>query len=186
LTITSEFYIIVPRKGIGDKIMKQILVLALTLLIACGTVVSQFKSKIPVQTPVSESFYQPPTDGYFFGLFDPGKLTMNHSFSFSYMSFGGRGLSLGMYTNSLTYNFSDNLNVQTDVSFTHSPFSSFGNKFQKDLSGIWLSRFQINYRPWENTYLQFQFRQLPPTSYYGGYGFYDNYYDRYRLDPSLR
>ena len=42
-----------------------------------------------------------------------------------------------------------------------------------DLSSIYLSRAEINYRPWDNTRIQLSFRQLP----YGGYYYYSPFSD---------
>jgi hypothetical protein len=101
---------------------------------------------------------------------------MRHAISFSYATAGGEGLSLGTYTNSMMYQFTDNLDAQADLSISYSPyntFSKFGNA-RNDLSSIYLSRAQVNYRPWENVTLMLQYRQMP---YYGlnryGSPFYD-------------
>ena len=80
-------------------------------------------------------------------------------------------MSLGVYTNSLMYKISDAWDVQADISLMHSPFNSFGKQFQNSLSGIFLSRAELNYRPSKNTLFQISFHQLPPMSYWGsGYG----------------
>jgi hypothetical protein len=97
-----------------------------------------------------------------FGFFDPSRLVMRQSYSLSYTSFGsGQGMSLGAYTNSLSYRFSDPLSVQFDVSLMHSPFGGFNDRMTKDLTGIYLTRAQLNYRPTENVLFQIQYRQMP-------------------------
>jgi hypothetical protein len=155
------------------------------MLMSTSIVSAQFKSDAGSKPSVTESILRPDDGGLLFGWFDPSKLTMHHSFSLSYQSFGGQGLSLGVYTNSLMYKFSDALDLQADVSLVHSPFSSFGKQFQQDLSGLFLSRAQLTYRPWKNTLFQIQYRQLPPLYWLGsGYRSFNffNGIDRYEED----
>lgn len=147
---------------------------------------SQFKEKAEARPSVSESMVRADDSGLMFGWFDPNRLTMHHTYSLSYQSLGGKGLSLGVYTNSLMYKFSELLDFQADISLMHSPFNSFGDKMRNDLSGIFLSRAQLNYRPSDNMLFQIQFRQLPPLYWLGGYGYRSsNFFDgvnRYEED----
>lgn len=136
-----------------------------------GVASAQFKAKTSEQPNVSESLIRSDDNGLLFGWFDPGKLKMSQSFSMSYQTFGQNGIALGVYTNSLSYQVSDPLSVQMDVSLMHSPYNTFGDKLGKSLSGIYLSRAELNYKPSENTLFQIQFRQLPASLYYGGYGY---------------
>ncbi len=143
-------------------------VVAGLLLVGTISAPAQFKEQAQEDSRISQGIYQQPSS-WLFGWFDPSKFTMRHSFEMSYMTLGGgQGFSLGTYTNSMLYEFSDKLNARADVSLSYSPFNSFssgpGGK-RNDLSSIYLSRAEINYRPWENTLIQFSFRQLP----YGGY-----------------
>jgi len=136
-----------------------------SLLFASGAL-AQFKSEQPENRhDVSKSMMRS-SDGLLFGWLDPSRLSMHHSYSLSYSSFGGHGVSVGMYTNSLLYRISDPLDVQFDVSLMHSPYSSFGNS--GDFSGVFLNRAQLNYRPSENMWLQIQFRQIPPMYWWNG------------------
>lgn len=141
---------------------------SIVILLACfsGLALGQFRTATESRPTVSESLVKTEGDGLLFGWFDPNRLTMHQSYSLSYMTGGGRGLSLGVYTNSLFYQVSRPLDVQFDVSVMHSPYSSFGNA--KDLSGIYLSRAQINYRPADNMILQISYRQLPSMYWWGG------------------
>ncbi|HWP83101.1 MAG TPA: hypothetical protein VNN76_10655 [Bacteroidota bacterium] len=150
--------------------MKKLLGLAIVLVAAGSVAFGQFKANIEPKPTVSESLVRP-DDGLIFGWFDPSRLTMRHSYSLSYSSFGGRGLSLGVYTNSLYYQISAPLDVQFDISVMHSPFNSFGKEYQNQLSGIYLSRAQLNYRPAENMLFQIQFRQVPAMYWMGNYGY---------------
>lgn len=147
------------------------------VLVLSTNAVAQFKNQPENHPSVSESIIRSDNSGLLFGWFDPSRLTMRHSFSLSYQTFGGRGLSMGVYTNSLMYKFSDPLDLQVDVSLMHSPFNSFGDKMKNDLSGIFLSRAQLNYRPSDNMLFQLQFRQLPPLYWLGGNAYRSNFFD---------
>ena len=133
---------------------------------------AQFKLK-PESTPaVSESMVRPDDSGLLFGWFDPSRLTFHNSYSLSYTTSGGKGFSLGALTSSLGYQISDPLSLQFDVSLMHSPFSNIGGNFASNISGIYLTRAELNYRPSKNTLLQIQFRQLPTL-------YWLNDFDRY-------
>lgn len=165
--------------------MKKILGWLVVVVLMCGTVATaQFKSRVEPKPTVSESLIRHDGDGLMFGWFDPSRLTMRHSFSLSYQDFGGKGLSMGVYTNSLFYQISAPLDVQFDVSVMHSPYNSFGREFQNKLSGVYLSRAQLNYRPTDNMLLQLQFRQVPAMYWMTnpGYGYWDYGYGRPRDD----
>lgn len=167
--------------------MKRIVgcVAIMLFLFSSSKVEAQFKGSSELKPSVSESMIRPGGDGLILGFFDPSRFSMRHNFSLSYTSFGNNSLSMGMYTNNLLYQFSDELNLQADVSFMHSPFNSFGKQFQNDLSGVYLTRAELNYRPSQNTLFTIQYRQLPPMYWLGnGYyrhGFFDGI-DRYQGD----
>lgn len=164
--------------------MKKILGWSVVLVLVITTPgMAQFRSKVEPKPTVSESLIRNDESGFLFGWFDPSRLTMRHSFSMSYQTFGGRGLSLGTYTNSIFYKFSDPLDVQVDVSVMHSPFNSFGKGFQDRLNGIYLSRAQLNYRPSENVLFQIQYRQVPALYWMNyGYGYWDYDFSHSRED----
>ncbi len=104
--------------------------------------------------------------GLFSNIFSPNKFQMNHSISMSYSSFGGNGIALSTYTNSMAYRFNNNLNVEVDASIVVSPYSSFGREHQKEINGIYLSRAQLNYSPTKNMHITVQYLNAPPGSYY--------------------
>lgn len=157
------------------------------LVLACFslTAFAQFKQQVESKPSVSESLIRPEESGLMFGWFDPSRLTMHHSYSLSYMTGGGQGLSLGVYTNSLFYKIADPLDVQVDISLMHSPYSSFGST--KDFSGVLLSRAQLNYRPADNMLLQIQYRQLPTMYWMGGSNRYSSFFNGVgRFDEEAR
>jgi len=123
------------------------------------------------------------SSGYALDFLNSENFIMKHSFSLSYSSFGGNGVSLGNYTNSMYYKLLSNMNVQMDVSFMFSPYSSFGEQFQKDVSGVYISKAAVNYYPFKDVQISVQYRSLPYSSYFNPYfgsyyGFYSNpFYD---------
>ena len=142
----------------------------LGILLAVGTAFGQFKPKTESSPSADGSLVRSDDSGLMFGWFDPSRLTMRNSVSMSYTSFAGKGISLGTFTNSLQYQFSEAWSLQTDISLVNSPFNSFGDKFSKDISGLYLSRAALTYRPSDNTLFQVQFQQLPAASLYSGFG----------------
>jgi hypothetical protein len=110
------------------------------------------------------------------GFINLNNFSMHHSIGLSYLSFGGQGLSLATYTNSMMYKFSDNMNVQLDASFVTSPYSSLGKNFQNSLQGIYISKAAINYKPWNDVYISIQYRNIPNAYYnpYSRFGYYNN------------
>lgn len=114
--------------------------------------------------------------------FSPEHFKMSHSFEFSSGSYGG---SMGMYTNSMAWQFSSKLAARVDVALAYSPDgasttgqlsnSAFGNQGGR----IFLRNAELAYRPTENTLFQFSVRQSPYGQYMSPYG-YDRYgYNRY-------
>ena len=159
--------------------MRAILLLCAVVMVAgAGVAPAQFKSQAAEENRVSEGIYSQPSSSGFFGWFDASKFSMHHSFSMSYMTLGGgQGMSLGTYTNSMMYEFSDKLNARADVSLSYSPYNSFSSgpagSRRNDLSGLYLSRAELNYHPWENASIQLSFRQVP----YGSYSYYSPFYN---------
>ena len=151
--------------------MRSLISAIVAVVLVYGCTSAQFKTKVNDEPTVGQSLVRSDDSGLLFGWFDPGKLKMAQSFSMSYQTFGQNGFALGVYTNSLSYQVSGPLSLQMDVSVMHSPYSSLGGDFAKSLSGVYLSRAELNYRPSDNTLFQIQFRQLPASLYYGGYGY---------------
>ncbi len=115
-------------------------------------------------------------------LFSPEHFRMGHSYEMSFGSFGGQSSSLGMYTNTMMFQFNQKLAARVDLSFAHSPFggSGLGSGFGPDERGgkFFLQNAEIAYRPAENVQLHFSMRQSPYGGYMGPYGYYNPYYGR--------
>jgi len=143
--------------------------LTVVLLLFTATANAQFKSQVDKESRISDAIYENTGSSFLFGWFNPERFHMRHSVSMSYTTFGSSGMSLGTYTNSMMYQFTDNLNARADVSVGFSPFNSMSKMggMQNSFTGIYLSRAEINYRPWENFFVQLQYRQSPYGSWYG-------------------
>ena len=134
--------------------------IALSLL-ATSSTYSQFKRTTEDQPKVSDSFITPETDSDLLSFFNPENFKMRQSFSMDYMTMGGQGLSLGTYTNSMMYKLSNQFDARADVSVQSSPYSSFGQRLQSSLTGVFLNRAEINYRPSDNMLLRVSYQRAP-------------------------
>ena len=151
--------------------MKTIVVMMIGIVVLMTPASAQFKSQVENQPSASQSLVHPMTSiNSFLGILNPDNFSMHHSLSMSYMSFGGSGISLASYTNSMFYKIADPLNVRFDLTLQGSPFGSYGNLQQSELSKLFLSRAQLNYRPMENMFIRVEYNQIPLGRYY---------YDRY-------
>lgn len=150
----------------------RVLLTAFLLTAGASFLSAQFKSPPQVAPSSGSSLVRQDGGGFLMGWFDPSRFNMRQSYSISYSSMGGKGISIGEYTNSMMYQISDPLSVSFDISLAHVPFSSYGDKFNQGLSGLRLSRAQLDYRPSENTLFQIQFRQIPSGAYLRGWPSY--------------
>ena len=155
------------NRNFGDDVKKLLLIF---VLIAASGIYAQFKDTGIEPTSVKEGIVTENSNALF-GFLNADDFIMRHSFSLNYTSFAGQGVSLTSYTNSMFYRLMNNLNVQLDVSVMYSPYSTLGDQFQKDISGVYISNAAINYYPWNNFSVHLQYSAMPY-----GYGFYNPYY----------
>lgn len=103
-------------------------------------------------------------------IFDDDHFRMSHSYEMSMSSFGGQSASMGMYTNTMRWQFNDSWAARVDVSMMQ-PFSgqAFGNQQQPRL---FLRNAEVAYRPSENTEFRIQIRQSPFGRYASPHGRY--------------
>ncbi|MCS7053519.1 MAG: hypothetical protein NZM09_07260 [Ignavibacterium sp.] len=152
--------------------MKKLITIFILLSFTCF---AQFKNSGFPKEEVRNGILNRTTNSIFNFLSDEN-FSMRHSFSMSYSSFAGQGLALGIYTNSMMYKFSENLNVQLDASIVNSPYSTFGKDFQNSINGLYLSRAAINYRPWKDVFISLQYNSYP---FFRTRGLYNSFYDYY-------
>ena len=154
-----------------------LLVLALSLSPAAA-VMAQYAHGARTENAEAKLF-QEPAHFTLDRLFSPEFFRMSHSYEMSYSSFGGQGLTLGEYTNSMMWRFSTKLAARVDVAFQHTPFgvSGLNNGLpvsESSLNGIYLKNAEVAYRPVGNLTMHLSVRQAPY-----GYGYYMGPYGRY-------
>ena len=106
-------------------------------------------------------------------LFSPTIFQMSHSLEFSTGSFGGNSSSLGMYTNTMMWRFSQRLAARVDVAMAYSPYS---DERIQGLTGsnngrVFIRNAEFAYRPTKNSEIHLSFRQSPYGSYMSPYGY---------------
>lgn len=120
---------------------------------------------------VSQSLGSLVQNDVFVGFLDPSRFTMSHSFSMSYMSFGGGGAMINSYVNTLNYRFSDDLFLTTKLGIMNSPVNSLpGNNHLNDVE--FFGGAEIKYLPSKDSVISLRFEKVPGY-YYGSY--YNNY-----------
>ncbi|MEZ4702654.1 MAG: hypothetical protein R2834_20135 [Rhodothermales bacterium] len=159
-----------------------------TLFLACFIVLLGFAA--PAQAQLREtaldkrapaSLYDTHKSGFALNqLFDKSHFRMSQSAEFSAGSFGGQTTSMGMFTNSMMWQFSQKLAARVDVSVAYSP--NAGNLNSSNFAGgqngdarVFLRNAEVAYRPSENVQLHLSFRQSPYGSYASPYGYYNPY-----------
>ena len=96
-------------------------------------------------------------------LFDPSKLTMNHSYSLSYYSGGGRSGNIGLYMNSIEYAFSDPLKIRIDLGYLHTPSRLFSGSSSTMNNGIIIPGISLDWQPNEHFNFRLDYRQRPQS-----------------------
>ena len=141
-----------------------------------ATALSQLRSQTLADESASASLVRPAaTSAGFsslFGLLSPDRFLMRHSLSMNYLSAGGQGLSIANYTNSMFYRIADPLDVRVDVTLEGSPFGPTAGMERQDMTRLYLSRAELNYRPWDNVFVQMSYREMPYGYFYSPYGLY--------------
>jgi len=104
-------------------------------------------------------------------LFGAEHFRMNHTYQASFSSFGGRASSMGMYTNSMMWQFNSDWAARMDVSVSH-PFTQGGNAFGNQEARVFIRNAEVAYKPSDNFQVRMQFQQSPYGRYMSPYGAY--------------
>jgi hypothetical protein len=150
--------------------------LLVVMLLVGSTVYGQLRSDLmapPQVTNIAASTQSKPLGsvGSWMNLIP---MTMSHSYSASFGTFGGQTMNLNAYTNQTQFQFTDRFTGEMSLSFLHSPFgmspfatSQQGNglngQFQVDYA-------RLNYQISDKAMISVEFSQRP----YGAYGPYGN------------
>lgn len=101
-------------------------------------------------------------------LFDAESFRMSHTYSASFSSFGGRASSMGMYTNTMMWQFNSDWAARMDVSVAH-PLAQ-GGAFGDQSAQVFVRNAEVAYKPSENFQLHVQFRQRPHGRFASPFG----------------
>ncbi|MDZ7292966.1 MAG: hypothetical protein ONB44_20845 [candidate division KSB1 bacterium] len=142
-------------------------VVAVILMLLPMVAFGQLKEQLKPQS-FSQILTQPRGLVGVLGL-DPNRFRMQHSYSLSYISLGGHGFSQGVYLNTMSYRFSDPLQVSLQWGIMNQPLGSFGvpSLYQ---SGVFLSGASMEYKPSRNLSIGLQFNNVPASFWYYPYG----------------
>jgi hypothetical protein len=103
-------------------------------------------------------------------LFGAEDFRMGHSYQMSFSSFGGNSSSVGMYTNSMMWQFNPAWSARVDVGVSHPLMSN--NAFGSQEPRVFLRNAEVSYEPSENMQVHLQVRQSPYGQYASPYGAY--------------
>lgn len=104
-------------------------------------------------------------ESIFSKLFNMNNWSTRQTYSFSYSSNGPQSVGLSMFTNTFMFRPSDDMMFSADVSAVYSPFSSFGNDFQKQINGIYLTNARLDWKLGESTFMTVQYSGSPVNQY---------------------
>ena len=157
---------------------KNVILIMLIVTLAPYTVSGQLKSQDkPVQ--IKQEIVRPYQDQYVgLSIFDPSKFSMSHSFSMSFFSVGGKGVSQGLYLNTLSYQIANPLLLRVQWGIQNYPYNSLAKNHPAFQSGFFLSGAELQYKPSDKFEMKVQFNSMP-NYMYNGY-WYQNPYRSYR------
>mgnify|MGYP006271200669 FL=1 len=101
-------------------------------------------------------------------LFGAEHFRMGHSYEMSFSAAGNQSASLGMYTNTMMWQFNPAWAARVDVGVAHS-FS--GSALGQQDSRVFLRNAEVAYRPSENMQFRLQIQQSPYGRYAQPYGY---------------
>ena len=120
----------------------------------------------------------------FQALFGAEHFRMGHSYEASFSSFGGQSASMGMYTNSMMWQFNSDWAARMDVSVSH-PFTQGDNgAFGSQQTRVFLRNAEVAYKPSDQFQVRFQVRQSPYGRYASPYGVSPSPYSGFRPTPT--
>jgi hypothetical protein len=157
--------------------MKSLLVVLLAL-VGPSLSTAQLKSQDEQPVSASQSLVHPATSiSSLLGLLNSDNFMMRHSFSLSYLSSAGEGISMASYTNSMFYRIADPLNLRLDLTLQGSPFGGSGTFSQGNFNSLFISRAELDYKPADHMFLRLEYKQIPFNYYPGVYSpFAPGYY----------
>ena len=95
-----------------------------------------------------------------FSLLDPSRFEMNHIFSAQMLSFANQNVSVGSYTNLMTYMLNPNLRLNTSLTFLQSGLGKSALLGNNNANQLYYNAF-MDYKPNSNTLIQFGISNYP-------------------------
>lgn len=124
---------------------------------------AQFKNQTDLPD-ISQAIVKPGA-GILFGLFNPERFHMHHTFSASYMTAGGDGMMLNSYMNTIDYRISDPLFLRMNLGIMFSPYNSFANNPALNKTQFFGGA-ELQYQPSNNTLLRVAVDIAPYYNYF--------------------
>lgn len=149
---------------------RNITLLMTVFLVLLFTVNSQAQLKRDMGNPNISSVLSTTNGNFLLGFLDPSKIHMHHNFSMSYSAFGSQGMMLNSYLNTIDFQLTDKLLLQTNIGLMNSPYNTFGENFYlNDTKLFGGAKLKYNFN--EKSSLQLQF-DYAPYYYYPTLGSY--------------
>ena len=144
---------------------------ALTVLTVVVVASGQYRNTLPSGNP--EDYLRGKTNfgiKGIQGLIDPARLHMSHMMSFGYASVGGRGVTQGLYMNTMDYQIAQPLWLTTHLGYRFQP--SGPAEWNPAANGTdFVGGADLNWRPTSNTTFRFSFyRNMSPYGYDSDFG----------------
>lgn len=157
---------------------KYLIFIMLIVALVPYPVLGQLKSQDkPVE--ISQEILRPSQNSFMgLSIFDPSKFSMTHSFSMSFFSVGGKGLSQGLYLNTMTYQIANPLMLRLQWGIQNYAYNSLAKNNPLFQNGLFLSGAELQYKPSDKLEMRIQFSSMP-NYMYNSY-WYDNSYRPYR------
>ncbi len=145
------------------------------LMLIPGLIFAQYRrQEKPVS--ISQELIRPNSNSFMgLSILDPSRLNMSHSFSMSFFSVDGKGVSQGLYLNTLTYQIANPLLVRLQWGIQSYPYNTLAKSHPAFQSGLFLSGAELQYKPSDKFEMKFQINQMPYYNRYGS-GWYRNPY----------
>ncbi|MCC6964018.1 MAG: hypothetical protein IT585_12255 [candidate division Zixibacteria bacterium] len=160
------------------KLSLSVLVLWLTLasVLAAETLITKENS------PANRSNVTSGAGASGFSLFDPSRLHMQHAYTVSVFSGGGRSQTIAAYLNQIDYQFAKPLRLSVGLAFVHQPQSWFGSSASSSLNNRILPSFRLLWEPSKNFHMSINYESYVPglynyNGYYSPYGRYGSFFD---------
>ena len=134
---------------------------------------AQFREAVP-GAPSASRVYGPTSGaGFVLGkIFNPSVFRMSHGLEFNAGSFGGAGYSVGMYTNTMQWQFSEKFAARMDVSMAYSPMNRAASAYgidQQQRPQVFLRNAEVEWRPSDRVRFNLRVQQDPYARYSHGY-----------------